>query len=320
MTPRFFPIQFPERILRNLTPTLLTLSASALFALPAAAHDGRRFQVEVVDGRLQAQGVNTITNTGPDGVTVIDPSGPRAYTNALHGHFESLSTAYFSDLPGYDLGTGTEALAGSDLFLTVTGVSRWTGVSENLVAGTPFVAPGTVADFQPLEAGESIRVSFQNPVTSVSTTVDTANLSAGDTLEIVSDFDGDVAVDGNGIATNINSNGYDRDLTYELVGDGPRADTLYLLEATLSTNAVGIADSTPVFTILSPDGSGPVERLHFASLFAEAALGTPVTAVPEPGSVCGVARGGRSACCCVAAAPDAADRGRFGRDPATVRG
>jgi len=185
-------------------------------------------------------------------------------------------------------------LAGYDLFYTLTDAFKWADVSDALIADTStgiglvaFVAPGTVPKFEPLGDDELIRVRFVDPVFSTSTQVST---DAPGTLEIVTDFDGLVSQDGDGIANNASSNGYDRDLKY-FFGTAPAtspADTLYVLESVLSTNAPGIEDSEPIYTIFSPDGMGPAQRLHFAALYAEEWLGTPV---PEPGAMVGLVLG-----------------------------
>ena len=53
---------------------------------------------------------------------------------------------------------------------------------------------------------------------------------------------------------------------------------IYVLEWILNTTAPDIAASRSIYTLLSPDGATPQERLHHASLYTEAWLG-----VPEPG-------------------------------------
>lgn len=249
-------------------------------ALPAAAHDGRRFEIEVVDNQLTTRGVNTVTGFGPDGTTVIDPAGRRPYRNAIHSHWDPIVTpsgsVVFTDLPGYDAGAGAEVLATHDVFLTLTGVSKWTDVSDDFVGSTPMITPGTVPDLQPLDAGESITVGFGGA--SVSTDdLGTANPT---TLELITDFDGLVTFGPDGLANATTSNGYDRDVDYVYsLGVADTIDTLYVLEQQLSTNAPGILASETVYTIISPSGTGPFERLHFGSLYTEAYLGTPV---PEP--------------------------------------
>jgi len=271
-----------KTIMKTIPSRLLTLACLVSTALSAQAHDGRRFQVEVNDGQLSARGVNTIDSTGPDGTTVIDPKGLRPYTQAVHGHWTNATAAVFSTLPGYDAGSGADVLAGHDLTLTLTGARKWSGVGANLDGAQ--VRPGTTTDFGPLDAGESIELNFGG-VSSQS--VDTADLGvagAGLSLTLIDGFDGRVALDDDGLAQRPaeGSNGYDLDLTYFYSGPSAPADTLYVIESVLSTTHPGVRTSETVYTLLSPDGMGPVQRLHFASLFAERALGTTV---PEPAAL-----------------------------------
>ncbi len=60
----------------------------------------------------------------------------------------------------------------------------------------------------------------------------------------------------------------------------------FILSATPPDNASpAIASSDPIFVILSPDGVGFVERLHFASLYLEEYLAVNGLPVPEPTGV-----------------------------------
>ena len=280
--------------LHSITPILAAATLAAA-AVPAAAHDGRRFQVEVANGRLQARGANSAD-------APIDPAGLRPYTNAIHGHWDQIGSSVTAGLPGYDAGAGSLALTGHDVTLTLTGVSKWTGVSANLVdpdatggtaeliAGTQ-VKPGTTANFRPLDGNETIAINIGGAAGVTVSSADLNNPAARLDLPLITGFDGRLAFDENGLAVfpGQPSNGYDIDLTYVYTGLGAPADTLYAIEAVLSTNAPGIADSQTVYTLLSPDGSGPIERLHFASLFAEQTLGTPV---PEPAGLALLSIGG----------------------------
>lgn len=271
--------------------------AAAFLAPPALGHEGRRFQVEVADGpngpQLVARGVNTQAGN------MMDPQGFRPYNQAAHGHWEQIGGFVETDLPGYDLGAGTGVLQDHDVVWTLTGVSKWSNVSASLKAnpdpdeiplgltlsgmmlGMPaFVESGTVPNFQPLEPGEAIEIAYGG------TSFSTADLgtSASISHTLVVDYDGGVTFDANGFAQGP-SNGFDLDLVYAFVdpgGPGDPAgylDTLYVLESVLSTDADGIADSETIYTIISPDGVGPVNRLHFAALYLEERLGAPI---PEP--------------------------------------
>ncbi|MEM9296714.1 MAG: hypothetical protein AAGA57_13025, partial [Planctomycetota bacterium] len=266
--------------------TALVLAAAC--ATPALAHDGRRFQVEVVDNQLVARGLNTQNNAiSPGGqTTVIDTKGFRPYTSANHGHWtypDAVTTLVpGSTLPGYDLGQGADALAGHDLTYTITGAFKWTGVSAVLVPDPTFVLPtlpafvpdGTVPNFEPLAPEEEIRVAYIDPDSLVFSDVTTD--APGGTLPLVNSFDGVLNFDADGFADAPGSNGYDIDVTYAYFHDQDAlpVDTLYVIESTLSTTAPGVADSDTIYTILSPDGANPAQRLHFAALYVEAFLGT----------------------------------------------
>ena len=265
----------------NLLLTAALAATCFLAAATADAHDGRRFQIEVVDNQLRAQGVNS--NARP-----IDPAGPRPYFNALHDHFADLGNGTFvAGLPGYDMGLGSDALVGDQVTWTLTGASKWEGVDalidpDNMgrVIGTPDV------DLVPLSAGEAISVSYDGDV------IDTATLGG---FTFVDDYDGRVRVNDDGVAFVPNggtSNGFDLDPAYLFTGTpqtdggiGPVPGTLFVLESVLSTDDPAIADSETIYTIFSPSGNGPVERLHFASLYLEEVLGTPTTPIPEPTSL-----------------------------------
>ncbi|MEM7625440.1 MAG: hypothetical protein AAF333_07425 [Planctomycetota bacterium] len=251
-------------------------SLSLATTLPSFGHDGRRFEIEVVDGQIAARGVNTINNVGPDGTTIIDPAGPRPYRNAIHGHWNTITTptdsVVFSSLPGFDAGRGAEAMAGYDVFLTLKGARKWINVSDDFNGSTPMITPGTVPDLQSFDAGEFISLSIGGQ---------TINTNTLGTLELISDFDGLVTFGPDGLANATTSNGFDRDVEYVYsLGAVDFVDTLFVLEQEITTNAPGILGSETVYTILSPNGSGPFERLHFAALYTENFLGTPI---PEPG-------------------------------------
>ena len=208
------------------------------------AHDGRRFDIIVVDGQLAAQGYLSGTDPTDDGGGVIRP-----YFNAIHGHFNpSVGSTFFATLPGFDLFDDTaDLLRGADLSLELLSASKW----ENPVVGTtPFLVG--------LDATETIGVGF-----------DTQPSIDSDRLGSFT------------LASAVNGSVTDIDLAYSI--DTDPANTLYALEWRLSTTLAGIVDSESVYTILSPPGTGPVERLHHESLALERALGT--TAVPEPNSL-----------------------------------
>lgn len=210
------------------------------FTAPALAHDGRRFEVQIVDDQLVAQGY--LDNIPDDGGGVVRP-----YVNAIHGHFSNGGPGFaFATLPGYDILGNADALIGHDLTWEATGFSVWR---------TPSMT-GTVS-LDTLGAGEQIKVlkGLQS--------VD-SELGLG-SIELLSSVTGSTVLD--------------IDLSYEFYGDHPSGE-IFAIESKLTTSAPGVADSGTIYTLLSPDGATPMEKLHHHSLNAESQLG-----VPEPGSL-----------------------------------
>ncbi|MFI4897052.1 MAG: GC-type dockerin domain-anchored protein [Phycisphaerales bacterium JB059] len=217
------------------TTLVLTLGAGL-----ANAHDGRRYEVLLVDNQLHARGYNSAGVDDGAGVT-------RPYYNAMHDHWSFLGAGLgaTSDLPGFDL-LDPGAMAGHALTIELVGASKW----EN----PPHMpAPGTVPTLSPLEAGEEIFVSFG---------LETVSTDAPGSFELASGI-------GAGGVT-------DLDLVYDILIEP--SEVIFVLEFELSTDAPGVAPSSSVYVLLSPDGATPEEKLHHASLHLEGYLGTPVCA------------------------------------------
>jgi len=215
---------------------LPALTLAVLTATPALAHDGRRFEIQIFDGQLVAQGY--ITDGIDDGGGVVRP-----YLNTIHGHFENKTSNFATaDLPGYDILGNADALIGYSLIWEPIAFSKWT---------TPDTT-GPVS-LTPLDAGETIEVVFGG-----------SGVSSDGPFGPIEFF---ASVPG--------SNAGDIDLSYDFFGDNP-AGQLYVIQSVLKTDAPGIADSATIYTILSPDGVTMQERLHMPSLFAEQSLGAPV--------------------------------------------
>lgn len=199
----------------NLTKVLLLLM---IMVVPAWAHDGRRFEVKVVDNQLVAHGYNS--SGVDDGGGVIRP-----YYNALHGHWENNPTpgvtAASADLPGYDVFDNAEPLVGHDLVWTLTGARKWSSPMD----GGPVV-------LENLGPTEEIFVTFGTSTVSTGATFGLGSLT------LLNPFAG--------------SNGGDLDLTYD-IGLEPTG-VLYVIESTLSTGASDVGDSGTIYTILSPAG------------------------------------------------------------------
>ncbi|MCG8585311.1 MAG: PEP-CTERM sorting domain-containing protein [Pirellulales bacterium] len=234
---------------------LLAVTLCIASTQTASAHGLRRFEVLVIDDQLFAQGY--LTDPSQDDT---DGAG-RPYYNALHDHFENQGTGALARLPGFDVLT-PGALLGHSLTAELTGAKIWrtphatnTPVLESLAPGDGTLSVDFSKDADP------------GPIANISSTV-----SDLETFTLRSSIDGSAA---------------DLDLDFEFViTPNEPAGVIYVLEWTLGTSAPGIADSDTVYTILSPDGANPMERLHHASLNLERFLGTPhATAAPEPTSL-----------------------------------
>jgi len=248
--------------------TLGALALAALSAAPAFAHAGRNFAVQVVDDgaadqQLQLQGFNTL---GPE--AGVDPNG-RQFFGAVHDHFSFIDGGAEAEQPGFLVNASENELLGHSLTLQVIGAKKWVVDRSNvLMDGSAMLAPGIGIDditYQPLADSETI---FINAVRNPGDFVDTTGLG-----ELLLTAPGGVT-DG-GLAGSD-----DIEVTYDIGVQAP--DTIFVIESVLKTSAPGVADSDPFFTILSPDGEGMRDRLHFPSLLVEQSLGTPV---PEPTSL-----------------------------------
>ena len=215
----------------------------------ADAHSGRRLLVEVVDGKLQAQGVNT----GPDdGAPALRP-----YLNAIHDHWQNVPALVeaTASLPGFDIGPSASLpLLGHALDLELIGASKW-------VSPPMMPSPATIPVLEPLDASQLITIVA--PIGETDT-------NALGTVRLTDD------VPFGGLA--------DIDLVYGI--DGFPAGEIHVLEYLLhaTPNGAGVSaveSSDSIYVLLSPDGSTPQERLHHASLFLEEYLAT----VPEPGTL-----------------------------------
>ncbi len=227
-----------------MTLTRITLAGALVGSLASAthAHDGRRFEILVVDNQLAARGYHS--GGVDDGAGVQRP-----YYNALHDHWSWNPApgvvAASADLPGFDLIT-PGPLTGFDISAMLIDAYRW--------VGPPMSPPaGTVPTFEALGVGQDVFASFGGDVISTAapgTLTLVENASAAGELDI--------------------------DIVYD-IADEPAAQ-IFVLEFILATDAPGIADSDPVHVLFSPDGANPTEKLHHASLFTERFLGTRVCA------------------------------------------
>ncbi|MEM9185337.1 MAG: hypothetical protein AAGB00_02425 [Planctomycetota bacterium] len=226
------------------TQALLAATVAVAVVTEAHGHAGRRLQVEVVDGKLQAQGIDTGQASGAPAV--------RPYVNAIHEHWQNVpgSGFAFARLPGFDV-PPTQALAGHDLELDWISTQRW-------VSPPPMPTETTVPRLEPLAPGTRISISA----------VSDANSDSRGALVLVE------SVQAVGAA--------DVDLYYQI--NGLPTDEIYVLTFILSAHpesgvAGAIAASDPISILLAPDGTTPAERLHHSAQFLEAYVAT----VPEPG-------------------------------------
>lgn len=232
-----------RRILIAIASLTAGLIAEVALIAEADAHAGRRFEVEVIDGKLQAQGINT----GPDdGAPAIRP-----YVNAIHHHWHNVEESgfAFATLPGFDVPPNA-ALRGQRLEIDLISVRRWVD---------PPTMPGasTVVKLDPLEPAALLSVSAVN-------SIDSGSFGA---LTLANDL----PITG----------AYDLDPYYQ-INDLPYNE-IYVLSFVMSAHSPAgepsaIKPSDAVHVILAPDGATPHARLHHASLFLEAY----VVSVPEP--------------------------------------
>jgi hypothetical protein len=222
---------------------LLFVQLSFSSAAWAVPHEGRRFEILLNQNKIFAQGINTGAD---DGLPFVRP-----YWNAIHDHWgnDGDGTAS-STLPAFDL-FDPQALVDHRLFLEYKAGYKW---SE------PPLMPqaGTLPDYSPLEANELISIAFNG---------DVINTGSGGKLTL-SD-----SVDPHGFS--------DFDLNYTI--DIEPANAIFVIEWQLVSTNASVQASDSIFTLLSPDGSNPAERLHHASLYLEQHLG--IAQVPEPNSI-----------------------------------
>ncbi|MEM0914031.1 MAG: hypothetical protein AAGK09_05405 [Planctomycetota bacterium] len=237
---------------------MVTAALASLTAVAASAHDGRRFEIKVVDDQLVAHGYHSAGIDDGAGVQ-------RDYYNALHAHWtnNTVGSGATATLPGFDILGEAPGLAGYDVDYTLTGAKKWVvtpPASGHMGHGTHGGHdPGhPEIHLMPLD-GELLGLSYG--LTGQDVTTDSPG-----TIDLVTGWDGVVG----------SGNGYDLDFLYQ-IAVAP-TDTIFVLEGVLSTDAPGIAASETVYTILSPTG----HSFHANSLALEAYLGTPI---PEPMTV-----------------------------------
>ena len=226
--------------------------------------NGRLFDIAVVDGKLIAQGYNS---GSPDGLDSIRP-----FVNSIHDHFNFIGTETqpfgITNYPSWDIGilegANISELIGYEITVELVGSGKWINIPEqdgtglNQDFGVPDLMLFSHEDLE-INPAEIIRVRYNGQ------TINTLDLGQ---------FQLNSAV-----------NGPTPDLDFEFFIDNQNTDEIYFVEFKLKTNAPRIKDSDTVYVIQSPDGVGPVERLHFQSLYLECYLGTAIDPVVLPGDV-----------------------------------
>jgi hypothetical protein len=226
-----------------------------LIAADASAHDGRRLDIQVRNNQLVAQGF--LSNPGPnsnDGGGLVRP-----YLNVIHDHFTNAGGVAFATLPGFDI-NNPQPLQGSDVTLELLGVSRWTPPASD---GTGLDQDFGVPVLESLSPAEQVQIGFP-----------------GSGQSRINSDEGGAFI----LASNISDATADADIDLDYIINLEPEGTIYALQWQLSTTQPGIANSDSVYILLSPDGVGTSQRLHFQSLALESFLGI-TTAVPEPGSM-----------------------------------
>jgi hypothetical protein len=215
-----------------------------LLAQVAEAHPGRRFEIQLVNNQLVAQGVNTGASDGAPDV--------RVYQNVIHDHWANSPLigvdSATAAAPEFDIPVPALALQFRPIELRLLRVTKW-------IDPPVMPAPGTTPSFESLSNGEVVRLSLGGQ------SIDSNSLGS---LFLTS------SVPPEGLA--------DIQISYT-VNRSPLSE-IYVLELELSSSNPAINVSGSAYILLSPDGSSPQQKLHHASLYLEEYLGAG--AVPEP--------------------------------------
>jgi hypothetical protein len=240
---------------RGVVIALVVGAVTSNFGEPAWAHLGRRLRIDVVNGKLVAQGVNTGM---PDGAPEIRPFEGAVHDHWRNFHLPELPTPDFATpfLPEFDLPASVTSLQHHSLSLRLVDAFQW---AHPQLSHRGLTTP----HFQPLDQGEVIRIEGAD---NSSTT--TAQMGSLTLLELVPP-----------------SGDPDIPIAYSINGH-PR-DEIHVLKFVLSTmNLVGptaIAASDPIYVLLAPDGATHAEKLHHQALFLSEYMAS--LPVPEPGGL-----------------------------------
>lgn len=243
-------------------PVLLCAAAAAwlLPSSPTRAHDGRRFIIEVVEGKLRAQGVNSGASDGAPAI--------RGYANSIHDHWlnvtplpeSGLGPFASSFLPDFEapLDVAFTLLKDHRLELELSKALQWKDPP-------PMPTAGTIPMLTTLDPGVVIQVESTGGVTTSS--------EMGSVL----------------LSNSVPSGGIE-DIVMNYQVNGHPSGTIHVLEFVMSATPNDpaaldvIADSDPIYVILSPDGPDKLTRQHHASLYLEEYLALHPIRAPEPSS------------------------------------
>ena len=240
-------------LFQTLTYTVIVFTMTACCSNEAFAHDGRRLDIQVINNQIFAQGYLSGLEEGE----TANEQFVREKYNVIHDHFENSEDGGDATLPGFDI-TNATPLLGNSVTLELLGVTKWTPPArDETFPNQDFGIPELVA----LDDGERLSIGFPG----------------SGQAEVASDSLGSFT-----LASDISEPVLDIDLNY-ILNENP-AGSILAAQWRLSTDNPDIA-SSQLYTLLSPGGMGPDERLHFQSLALEDFLGVTVNAVPEPGSL-----------------------------------
>lgn len=240
--------------------TLILAAAAAMFpAFSVLAHDGHRFEVEVHNNKLYAQGYISSGIDDGGGVT-------RPYFNVIHDQWTNIPFATpvisTANQPGIDI-HAVDELEGYNFQLKVIGAQKWQGFN--------LVDPITLS---PLDANRAIGISYSAPpvtwtlYTNAPGTLQTFAVSLGEENH----FD---------LTFNV--------FTNTLSPAIAPTDAIYIVDFQILTNAPGIAPSDTVHALFIPQGAASGVA---AALRLEDFLGSQIAEVPEPASFALLAAGG----------------------------
>ncbi len=231
-----------NQLLIRFAACLLLLLGSGL----ADAHPGRRFEVQVINNQLVAQGVNTLEKRP------MGEQPKRPYPNVIHDHFTNMKVnnepLAVANLPGFDIPAELRALHGSRVTLRVDKVVE---ISRQSISSSTPIADSML----PVTAPGKLTIAINDGV------VSTDGLPGELTLADV------VLPQGN----------LDLDPTFQ--ANFAPTDSFVAVAVTLSTTSPAIRPSAPIWIVLAPPG----HQFHEIALRLEARLAREMGDLPDGG-------------------------------------